>query len=124
MIVVGLMLIPLALLIMMLLNKFKLNKSIFVVLNVLLLMSAFLYVVLSLTLKTEPFNFDITSVGDYFIYSAVVLVFSPFLWIVLYYYCKKIFINIRIRKNAKIKNEKDYMYYRDDLNKISPTLVM
>lgn len=124
MIIVGLILIPVALIIMVILNKVKFKKILSVVLNILLLASALLYIVLSLTIKTEPFNFDITCIGDYFIYSAVIFIFSPFLWMVLYYYCKKIFRNIRVRENAKIKTDKEYIYYRDDLDKISPTIVM
>lgn len=124
MIIIGLLLIPVVLGIIIKLNGLKLKKWVRALLNISLLAISLLYMILCLTLNIEPFDFNITNFTDYFIYSAVVFIFSPFLWIVLYYYCKKIFRITRVHKNAKIKSNKNYEYYRDDLDKISPSVLM
>lgn len=124
MIIVGLLLIPVTLFVILRLNVLNTKKIMKVLLNIFLLAGSFLYIVFSFVFNTEPFDFNITSVGDYFIYSAVIFIFSPFLWIVLYHYCKNLFRTMRVHKNAKIKSNKDYKYYRDELNKISPSIVM
>lgn len=82
----------------------------------------FLYIVFSIVIKTEPFNFEITNTEDVTI--AVAAIFFTLPWITLYYYCGKLFRSIRVRKNAKIKSNSEYCYYRDDLNRISPSIVM
>lgn len=124
MIIVGLVLIPVVLSIIIKLNGLKLKKWTSILFNILLLAISFLYIILCFALNSEPFNFNITNFTDYFIYSAVIFIFSPFLWIVLYYYCKKLFRITRVHKNAKIKSNKNYEYYRDDLDKISPSVLM
>ena len=124
MIIIGLLLIPVALGIIIKLNRLKLKKWTSILFNILLLTISFLYIILCFTLNIEPFNFNITNFTDYFIYSAVIFIFSPFLWIVLYYYCKRLFRITRVHKNAKIKRNKNYEYYRDDLDKISPSVLM
>lgn len=124
MIIIGLLLIPVILVIIVKLNRLKLKKLTRVLLNIFLLVISFLYMILCFTLNIEPFNFNITNFTDYFIYSAVIFIFSPFLWIVLYYYCKRLFRITRVHKNAKIKPNKNYEYYRDDLDKISPSVLM
>lgn len=124
MIIVGLVLIPVVLSIIIKSNGLKLKKWTSILFNILLLAISFLYIILCFVLNSEPFNFNITNFTDYFIYSAVIFIFSPFLWIVLYYYCKKLFRITRVHKNAKIKSNKNYEYYRDDLDKISPSVLM
>lgn len=124
MIIFGVLLIPVVLGIIIKLNELRLKKITVILLNVLLLVISFMYIMLCFTLNIEPFDFNINNFTDYFIYSAVVFVFSPFLWIVLYYYCKKLFRITRVHKNAKIKSNKNYEYYRDDLDKISPSVLM
>jgi len=124
MIIFGVLLIPVVLGIIIKLNGLKLKKWTSILFNILLLAISFLYIILCFVLNSEPFNFNITNFTDYFIYSAVIFIFSPFLWIVLYYYCKKLFRITRVHKNAKIKSNKNYEYYRDDLDKISPSVLM
>lgn len=124
MIVFGLFLIIVCLLIILELKKINIKKIERIILNILLPLIVIIYIIIVFIVKIEPFNFSITSVGDYFIYSAVIFIFSPFMWLVLYYYCNKLFKKMRVFKNAKIKSNKDYIYYRDDLNKVSPSIVM
>lgn len=124
MIFVGLFLIPIALLIIFLLRKFNTGRKVKILLNIFLIAISIIYLFLCLSLNTEPFNYDIQQAKDVFIYSAVILIFSPFLWVVLVHYCLLLFRNMRIRKNTKIKSNSEYMYYRDDLNKISPGIIM
>lgn len=124
MIIVGLVLFPIYLLIMYRLKEFNIKKISRFILNAVMIISAFLYILLCLITHIEPFNFEVKDVTDYLIYTAVVFVFSPSLWILLYYYCRKLFKNIRLQKNAKLKTKIQYDYYRDDLNKISPSIIM
>lgn len=124
MIFVGLLLIPVSIGITSRLNALNTKKEMKVFLNIILLLGSFLYIVLAFAINAEPFKFEITRVGDYFLYSTLIFEVSPFLWINLYYYCRKLFRSIRVHKNAKIKSSEQYGYYRDDLNKISPSIVM
>lgn len=124
MIIVGLFLIPIALFLMFQLRKFNIGRIARILFNICIITLSIVYLVLCLTLKTDPFNYDIQETEDIFIYSAIIFIFSPFLWIVLFYYCLQFFRNIRVRKNAKIKSNKEYMYYRNDLDKISPSIIM
>ncbi len=124
MIIIGLLLIPVSVAVIRQLNKFNIRKKTKKILNAYLWISSIIYVTFSFAWPTEPFIFEITRAGDYLLYSTEIFIFSPFLWINLYYFCKKMFRSIRVHKNAKIKSSEEYIYYRDDLNKISPTMVM
>lgn len=124
MIIVGAMLSPIVIAIVLVLKLKILKKSIKILLESFITLTSILYMILSIVTKTEPFDFNIKEPGDYIIKAAVIFVFSPCLWAVLYYYCSKLFKNIKVAKNAKIRNNKKYIYYRDDLNKISPNIIM
>lgn len=124
MIIIGLTLIPIYLLLIFRLKSLDLKKITRICLNIILLGGAFIYVELCFVLKMEPFNFNIINACDYILYTPIIFIFSPFLWMVLYYYCRKLFKNIRLHKNSKLKTKKEYIYYRDDLNKISPSIIM
>jgi len=97
-------------------------------LNALLLVISFSFTASAIITNIEPFNFHETiglnDAGDYIICGAAVFIFSPFLWIVLYHFCRGLFRYIRVQKNAKMKKNKEYEYWRDDLNKIPPNIVM
>ena len=125
MLVIGLILIPVSILIIMGLNSFNIKKSTKKLLNILLIGISILYIAIAVTANIEPFNFEITRGSDYLISLVLVIMFMPFLWINMYYYCSKLlFKRMRIRRNAKIKSDKQYKYYRDDLDKVSPSIVM
>jgi len=121
---IGLLIIPAVLFIILKLNKSETRKTIRVLLNLSLVLISLSYLILAFGLNVEPFTFVIQDASDYFIYSALIFVFSPFLWIILYHYCRKLFRNIRVQKNAKIKSVREYIYWRDDLNKITPSTIM
>ena len=124
MILVGAMLLPIVIAIVLILKLKILKKSSKILLELFITLTSILYMILSIVTKTEPFDFNIVYPGDYIIKAAVIFVFSPFLWVVLYYYCSKLFKNIRVYKNTIIKSDKKYKCYRDDLNKISPNIIM
>jgi hypothetical protein len=125
MIIVGLLMIPIPFFIMFRINALNTKKITKILIDILLGLVSFLYIVFSIiVIKTEPFNFEITSIEDVTIAVAVIFISSPYLWITLYYYCGKLFRSIRVRKNAKIKSNSEYCYFRDDLNRISPSIVM
>lgn len=124
MIIVGLLLCPIVMGIVFKLRKYNLKKKMRKVLHAVLFIITFFYIVLIFILNTEPFQFEITRVSDYLLGFVIIFIFSPFLWIILYYYCQTLFQKIRIHKNAKIKSNQQYVYYRDDLDKIPPSIVM
>lgn len=124
MIVVGLVLAPIALAFILLNRSFNTKRITRYLLNLSLIVSSVIYMYLCLAVKTEPFSFDIKDYRDVLGDMAVVFVFSPFLWIVLFYFASKLFHFARIRKNAKLKSHSEYIYYRDDLDKVSPGVIM
>lgn len=124
MIFVGLLLMNVPLYMLIKINELNTSKRKRICLDISLIFLAIVYIIFCIVLKTEPFNYDIILPGDVFLYSAVIFAFSPFLWGVLYYFCRKLFRKIRIRKNAKLGSVVEFTYYRDDLNKISPSIIM
>ena len=121
----GLFLIPVSVWLIYNLKKFNITKKNKRKYYLYLFLESFLYLVLCFVLNMEPFKFDdIYRAGDYIIYSLVILIFTPFMWINLIYIFSRFFKSLRINKKFKIKSNKEYIYYRDDLNKISPSLVM
>ena len=82
-------------------------------------------------IRAEPFDFeDHYSVeymfyrGEYILYAGLIFLFTPFIWIIVVYFAKMILNSIRVRKNAIIKRNEEYVYYRGDLNKVSPSVIM
>lgn len=122
MIVFGIILVPVILLINFKLNKGYATKKRKRLLDILLLGISLIYLILYFNI--EPYQFQIDDASDYLLYSFLIICSSPFMWVVIYIYLKKLFKKMRIHKNAKIKTNKEYKYYRDDLNKISPSTLM
>lgn len=124
MIILGLILIIFPI-IFIIINQQKIfTKKTMILQNMFLIILSFLYLFFCFYIKTQPYIFKITAPIDYVLYSAVIFIFSPFLWLVLYYFIRIIYRNFRIIKNAKLKSNEEYTYYRDDLNKISPSIIM
>lgn len=114
-----------AILIILKLKEINLSKKERKIYNAILIGLAIIYIILCLTLQIEPFNFDDISRGsDYLLAFVVVFIFSPFLWITTGYYLNKLFKCLRVSKNKKLKSKTEYNYYRDDLDKISPNIIM
>lgn len=129
-IVVGILLIPVTCVIIYQSNLVTTNKRKRIMLNILLIMTAVLFMVFCLVVNAEPFQFEVNySVaymlfsGEFLIEFAVIFVFTPFMWLILLHFLRGLLLSLRIRKNALIRKREDYIYYRDDLDKISPAVI-
>lgn len=122
--VLGLFLIPLSIYSIIKLNSFKVTKKEKIIHNLLMILVPFLYLVICFLLEMEPFVFEIDRAADYLVFSLVIFIFTPFMWINLFYYCGRFFKRLKANKNFKIKSREQCFYYRDDLNKVSPSTVM
>lgn len=130
-IIIGLLLIPFILLILLKANLFTTKKSVKVFLNILLVLISLVYIILCWVIGSEPFDFTTKySVeymlynGEYILYSGLIFLFTPFMWIVAIHFIKMIYFSLKIRKNAIIKRTDEYIYYRGDLDKVSPSTIM
>ena len=130
-VVIGIFLIPVVLAIMKISNLITTKKKIRIILNILLILIPIVYIILCLIIRAEPFNFeDHYSVeymiyrGEYILYAGLIFLFTPFIWIIVVHFAKMIFNSIRVRKNAIIKRDEEYIYYRGDLDKVSPSIIM
>lgn len=130
-ILIGLILIPVVILIIIKSNLVTTKKKNRIILNTLLILISIIYIIGCLVIKAEPFDFEVMYSleymfysGDYILYSGIIFIFSPFMWIILIHFVRMIFRSIRVRKNAIIKRDEEYIYYRGDLDKISPSIIM
>jgi len=122
---IGLLFIPIALIMISRLNRVNTKKLTKIILNIILIIGSILYLIIAvLTFHTEALEGEILDTLDYFISAIIMFIFSPFLWIIFFHYCKRLLGSIRIRKNAKIKSNEKFIYYRNDLDKISPSIIM
>lgn len=122
MIILGILLCPVSIIGIYKLNDFTTkNKFLY---RLLMYGVSLLYLLVCLFTNIEPFDFETISTSDYFVKAALVFIFSPVLWIDLYYICSKIIRKHRVKKNSKLRTKEQYVYYRDDLNKISPSMIM
>ena len=124
MLIIGLFLCPVSIFLIIELSKYNVTKKEKIKYNSILFFMSILYLVFSFIVNQEPFKFEIDRIEDYLIYSMVIFIFSPLLWINTFYLFKKVFRRFRIKKNFKPKSNIEYKYYRDDLNKITPSIVM
>lgn len=124
MIIFGLLLCAVSIPMVIALNSYDITKKKRRLLHFLMFLISVVYVFLSFSLKIEPYVFeDIDGASDYLIYFSIIFMTSPFLWVNLYYLCRKIFKSIRVYENSKIKTKEQFHYYREDLEKISPGIV-
>lgn len=128
---VGLCLIPVALVMSSRVNSVKSSKKTKLWLNLSLVALVILYFVFILAVNKAPFEFEINYSleyslysGDYIVYFSVVLIFTPFVWIVIIHFLRRIIHRFKISKKAIIRKSQDLQYYRDDLDKISPSTIM
>ena len=124
MLIVGLFIIPISILIIRLIKDFKTSSTKRKFLNLLLFIISAVFIIVTFLVNMEPFTFEIQTKEDYLIYTMIIFMFTPFLWIHMYQHLSYIFRCFRIKKNGKIKDRNLYKYYRDDLNKLSPSLLM
>lgn len=105
-------------------NKKVFTRKVMLLQDIFLIVLSFFFLFLCFIVNTEPFAFKLTSSIDYLIATAVIFIFSPFLWLVVYFFTRKIYRKYRVFKNSRLKSKEEYIYYRDDLNKVSPSILM
>lgn len=130
-IVVGLILIPIVFFMMKRAERITTPKWQRILLNLSLVLIAAVYVALCWIVREEPFAFEDSYSTEYMIYNGeyildtgLIFLFSPFMWLILIHFVKMLSHAIRVRKNAVIKRNEDFLYYRGDLDKIPPSMVM
>lgn len=130
-IIIGIILIPVIIAIIKKSNLVTTKKKNKIILNILLILISIVYIILCLIIRAEPFNFEdhysleyMIYTGEYILYSGIIFMFTPFMWIILFHFFKMIFRSIRVRKNAIIKKDEEYICYRGDLDKVSPSIIM
>lgn len=104
------------------LNSNKINKkSRIILLNLIIISELIIYIIAS--------NFAFYLVekenDDYlgFLANNFFLIISPYFWLCMIYFFNIIFDKIRINKNRKLNLDSQYIYYRDNLSKISPSII-
>ena len=130
-VLIGIFLIPIILAIMKISNLITTKKRTKILLNLLLILIPIIYIILCLIIRAEPFDFEdhysleyMIYRGEYILYAGLIFLFTPFMWIIVVHFAKMIFNSIRVRKNAIIKKDEEYIYYRGDLDKVSPSIIM
>ena len=124
MLLIGLLIVPFSILIISLIRNFKTNTKKRIMYNLLLFLISMVFIVITFLVNMDPFKFEIKTSEDYLVYLAIIFIFTPFLWIHLYQHLNYIFRSLRVKKNSKIKDKNQFKYYRDDLDKLSPGLLM
>ena len=122
MVFIGLVLILPVILIILKATNIKTNRVFKILLNISLLIISLLFIITCFLIPSEPFDYNISEPLDYILYSSIIYLFSPFMWIITFYYSRNIIKKLRVRKNSKLKG--DIKYYRDDLDKIEPNIIM
>lgn len=129
--IIGLILIPLIIAIIYKANLITTKKKNKIILNIILILISIVYIIFCLAIRKEPFNFEdhysleyMFYSGEYILNSGIIFMFTPFMWIILVYFLKMILRSIKVRKNAIIKRDEEYIYYRGDLDKVSPSMIM
>lgn len=124
MLVVGLFIVPLVIYLIIRNNDYRTTIKQKRLINFILLAIDVLFLVVTFAVNMDPFKFDIERPGDYFIYSLVIFIFTPFLWISFGYLILNCSKSLRIKQKSKAKNKSEYTYYRDMLDKVSPGVLM
>lgn len=130
-ILIGIILIPVIFLIIRKVNMVTTSKKQRIMLNLSLILISLIYIIFCWVVRAEPFNFEnhysteyMIYNGEYILYTGIIFMFSPFMWIIIIHFIKMILRAIRVRKNVIIKRDEDYIYYRGDLDKIPPSIIM
>lgn len=129
--IIGLFLIPVVLMIIKKSDRVTTTRKNKILLNFSLFIIAIAYIIFCFIINMEPFKFEITySVeymicrGEYIFNAGMIFLFSPFIWIIVIHYIKLLYKKLKIRKKATLKGNEEFIYYRGDLDKISPSLIM
>lgn len=112
-------------------NLITTKKKVRVLLNLSLVLLSMLFIAFCWLVKEEPFDFEeyyspafMLLRGDYILNSLVVIVFTPFMWMILIHFLRMLLRSLRVKKNGVIRRSQDYIYYRDDLDQVSPAIVI
>lgn len=124
MLLIGILIVPFSIMIISLIRNFKTSTKKRIMYNLLLFLISMIFIITTFLVNMDPFKFEIKTSEDYLIYVAIIFMFTPFLWIHLYQHLSYIFRSLRVKKNSKIKDKNQFKYYRDDLDKLSPGLLM
>ena len=124
MLILGLFIIPFSIILIKLHNDIKTTDKKKALINLSIFLLSILFIFVTFMVNMDPFKFEIQGGFDYYVYSLIIFLFTPFLWIHLFFHTKFFFSHLRIKKNSKVKDKITYKYYRDDLNKISPSVMM
>ena len=123
MLLFGLCLIPVSVWVLVKERDFKTTEKQKTLLDLGLFGISVLFIYLTFLVNKEPFTFEIESGRDYLLYTALIFLFTPFLWINFGHFLFGVTKRLRIRKNAKIKDKEQFIYYRDTLDKLSEILL-
>lgn len=130
-VMIGLLLIPVVCFIMYKANLVVTSKKSRILLNVLLILITVIFIAFCWIVRAEPFNFEdqysldyMIYSGSYILYTGIMVLFTPFIWMVVIHFVKMLLYSLRVRKNAVIKRSGDFIYYRGDLDKVSPAILM
>ncbi len=128
---IGLLFIPVVYFIIYKANSITTGKKSRILLNFLLILIAVLFILFCWISKAEPFNLEqhyslmyMIYSGEYILYSGLVFMFTPFMWMILLNFCRNLLRSIRIRKNAIVKRNEEFLYYRGELDHVSPGVLM
>ena len=124
MLVLGLFIIPLSIYLINEAKDYKTSVKKRRLINLSIIGISILFIVITFMVNMEPFKFDIEGGRDYLLFSLIIFIFTPFLWIHLGYFVFGATKSLRIRQKAKAKSKSEYIYYRETLNKLSPGLLM
>lgn len=128
---IGLALIPIICLLIHKANMVTTSKKSRVGIDILLIFIAIGFIVFCGIVRMEPFVLEkhysyvyMIYSGEYLLYSSLIVAFTPFIWIIIIYFFGRLFRSIRVKKNAIIKKSEDFIYYRGDLDRVSPAVLM
>ena len=124
MLLIGLFIIPFSAYLINEAKNYKTTVKKRRLINISIVLISILFIYITFLVNQQPFKFDIESGRDYLLYTFVIFIFTPLLWINLGYFVFGVTKQFRIRKNAKAKSKDEYLYYRETLNKLSPGLLM
>lgn len=112
-------------------ESYRVDKKNAFLLNCLLVFMVVAFYVFCFLINAEPFDLPteyskayMFFSGRYFTYACVIYVFSPFMWVITIHFIRLVLRSLRVRKNAMIKRDKDFRYYREDMDKIAPGMIL
>lgn len=91
--------------------------------DILIAIMLIIYIIAHNIVMDEFIPNDVINIVDRLTVNNIIIFLSPFFWVSIIHFLNKIFSKIKINKKAKIKMMDEYIFYRDDLSKISPSTI-